>query len=259
MRLSYTLPFCAFHLFLSVSAVRSEDAWGVVKGQVVWGGDKFPERKPINVTQDRTECLKNGPLLERTYEVDKDSGGVRWVIAWLTDAREPRNVDARIPIHPGLKKLKDTPLTLELDCCTFHPYVFGVIEGQTVVIKNDCKVPHNPKIDGGGNNPMIGQLVPPGTRIKLPGWKATGPGAVPISCSIHPWMICWARVFNHPYFAVTDDKGRFEIKDAPAGDFRLIVWHPEKGWLAKRDGLPITIKAGEATDLGKIKLVPDTK
>jgi hypothetical protein len=47
---------------------------------------------------------------------------------------------------------------------------------------------------------------------------------------------------------VTDDDGRFIIKDAPAGEFRIKIWHGSGGWLggAKgKDGQPITIKAGK--------------
>jgi hypothetical protein len=75
------------------------------------------------------------------------------------------------------------------------------------------------------------------------------------------------RVFNHPYYAVTNDKGEFEIKDAPAGEFRIVMYHPtanfinhdsekEGGGVAGRFGTKITIKANGVTDLGKIKLKP---
>ena len=46
---------------------------------------------------------------------------------------------------------------------------------------------------------------------------------ITVSCTIHPWMRAWIRVFDHPYYAVTDDNGHFEIKDAPAGEYRLVV------------------------------------
>ena len=31
-------------------------------------------------------------------------------------------------------------------------------------------------------------------------------------------------VLDIPYFAVTDDKGNFEIKNAPAGTQKVVVW-----------------------------------
>ena len=54
--------------------------------------------------------------------------------------------------------------------------------------------------------------------------------------------------------AVTDADGKVEIKNAPAGEWRLYVWQESAGWLNKggKDGEPITIKAGQAKDLGDV-------
>ena len=35
---------------------------------------------------------------------------------------------------------------------------------------------------------------------------------VSVSCSIHPWMKARVFCFAHPYFAITDENGNFEIK-----------------------------------------------
>jgi hypothetical protein len=70
-------------------------------------------------------------------------------------------------------------------------------------------------------------------------------------------MKAWVRVFDHPYFAITDGDGKFEIKNAPAGDFRLVIWHEGVGWVkGGKTGTPITIKAGGDTDLGKVEMTP---
>ena len=50
-----------------------------------------------------------------------------------------------------------------------------------------------------------------------------------MSCSIHGSMKSWMRVFNHPYFAVTDANGNFEIKNAPAGKLNLVSWQESTG------------------------------
>ena len=71
-------------------------------------------------------------------------------------------------------------------------------------------------------------------------------------------MKAYLRVFDHPYYAVTDENGTFEIKLAPAGNCRLIAWHEGVGWVTKgsRRGTPIAVKAGMTTDLGKVELKP---
>jgi hypothetical protein len=63
-------------------------------------------------------------------------------------------------------------------------------------------------------------------------------------------------VYDHPYFAITDADGKFEIKNAPAGNYRLKVYHESVGWrggAAGANGEKITIKPG-ANDLGALKL-----
>ena len=40
---------------------------------------------------------------------------------------------------------------------------------------------------------------------------------VPFKCDVHGWMNAYVGVLDHPYFAVTDDDGKFELKDAAAG------------------------------------------
>jgi hypothetical protein len=53
------------------------------------------------------------------------------------------------------------------------------------------------------------------------------------------------RVFDHPYFAITDQDGKFEIKDAPVGKWRIVYWH-ELGFHKGREGIlgfPIEVKA----------------
>ena len=38
-----------------------------------------------------------------------------------------------------------------------------------------------------------------------------------LACNIHGWMKAYVRVFDHPYYAVTDEDGKFEIKLARVG------------------------------------------
>ena len=40
---------------------------------------------------------------------------------------------------------------------------------------------------------------------------------VPFKCDVHGWMNAYVGVLDHPYFAVTDKDGKFELKDAAAG------------------------------------------
>jgi hypothetical protein len=44
---------------------------------------------------------------------------------------------------------------------------------------------------------------------------------------------------DNPYYAVTDEQGRFEIGDIPDGTFRMVVWHPYLGGV-KEQGVGMT-------------------
>ena len=80
-----------------------------------------------------------------------------------------------------------------------------------------------------------------------------------MSCDIHPWMTGYFRVFPHPYFALTDAQGRFEIKQSPATKVKLMVSHPEVGWIPAdvgRSGKEVEIAPGQTLDVGDIKMPP---
>lgn len=51
------------------------------------------------------------------------------------------------------------------------------------------------------------------------------PGRIDVFCSIHSQMNCIILVMPNPWFSTTDRRGRYEIKDVPAGTYRLKAWH----------------------------------
>ena len=65
---------------------------------------------------------------------------------------------------------------------------------------------------------------------------------VRLSCDIHPWMSAWIFVFEHPYYAVTDEKGRFRIENVAAGEYQLVVQQPDVGYLHRID---VSVESGK--------------
>lgn len=47
-----------------------------------------------------------------------------------------------------------------------------------------------------------------------------------MQCGFHAYMESWGVAITNPYFAKTDDQGRFTLTDVPPGTYRLVVWHP---------------------------------
>lgn len=241
------------------SASAGAEGWGTVKGQVVWAGGPVPKNPPANVDKDKAVCLARGPIHENKIVVDPKSKGVRWVLVWLADPQDATNAEFAPPVHPSLKNPR--PVVIDQPCCLFEPRVIGIQAGQTLIVKNPATIGHNFDIRSLRKGPVQNKLMPPGTDLKINGFVAN---LIPtsFSCSIHPWMKGWIGTFAHPYFAVTDAQGNFEIKNAPAGKFQLVAWQEESGFLLQKDkkirGKIIEIKAGGTTNVGKIGMKPES-
>lgn len=255
----------AFTLGWNVFAQGDGD-WGTIKGRITWGGDKLPPQEDIKIPADNpasAQCLqanKGKAPKDEKWVIKADNKGIKNVFVWLVPDDGPKSKKA-IPIHPSLKDIPKDKEKVEIDqpACSFIPHVLGLREGQVLLVKNSAPFPHNFKYTGNpltknaGGNP----LLPPGAETEITLVADRLP--ILVECNIHPWMRGYIRVFNHPYFAVTDENGAFELKNAPAGSFRLMVWHGAAGWkggVEGKDGAPVTIKAGGTTDLGMVAFPP---
>lgn len=234
----------AFLALCASPVVGQEGQWGNIKGQVVWSDAKVPPRAEANVNADKQACLAKGPILSEEYVIDKETKGVKWVVVWLVDAEDAKK---KIPVHPSLEKVP-AKVSFDQPCCVFEPHILIVRPGQAVEAKNSSAIPHNVNVIGGTRNPNLNQIIPAGKSLEITGWNAS-PIPVSVSCTIHAWMRMYIRVLDTPYHAVTDEKGNFEIKNAPAGKYNLVVWHETNGWVVgDKTGTPITIEAGKTTE-----------
>jgi Polysaccharide lyase family 4, domain II len=64
-----------------------------------------------------------------------------------------------------------------------------------------------------------------------------------MQCGFHPYMFSWGLVVNNPYFSITKEDGKFEIKDIPPGEYILSTWHPGMNTFLEQS---VTIKANES-------------
>lgn len=220
--------------------------WGDVAGQITWGGPALPVVPPINVAAnpDGPACMKNGPVANDLWVVNAKNKGLKNVFVWLEPAKKG---DPALPVHPKLKAVPKDGVVMDQPACAFIPHVVALRQGQDLIAKNSSPIAHNFKWTGNpAKNPGGNVLLPPGGEKAIAGLVEERLG-ITVECNVHPWMKGYVRVFDHPYFAVTDADGNFTIKDAPAGDYRIKYWHGSGGWLggvAGKDGYPITIKAG---------------
>jgi hypothetical protein len=119
--------------------------------------------------------------------------------------------------------------------------------GVPITLKSSDPANHNVNVKL--KNSTFNQTVAGGQSFPFtPSAAERTPGQV--VCDIHPWMTSWWMVLDSPYFAVTDEKGNFEIKNVPAGTQKVVVWQEavtKGGFVTPPSGEDINIKPNDTT------------
>jgi hypothetical protein len=230
--------------FSSLTRAEEKPQWVTIKGQVVFPkGKKAPERAALNVNQDQKHCLKDGPIKDESVIVNATNRGVKNVVVFLRPDDMTGKVDfPKDKIYPDDAKRKPADVVIDQPWCMFVSRVTCARVGDTIVVKNPAPVNHN-FFWSSTNNGECNVNINPGMQFKMEKALVKENPPIQFKCTIHPWMSGYVRIFDHPYYAVTDADGKFEIKNAPAGKFRIVYWH-ENGVRGGRDG-----RFGEVIDI----------
>jgi len=104
----------------------------------------------------------------------------------------------------------------------FNPAVLPVEAGTKVEWPNNDDIFHNVFSDSPARQFDLG-LYKGNPKEKAVLFDK--PGRVDVFCSIHASMHCTVLVLENPYFAVSDNAGKFVITNVPAGTYQLKAWH----------------------------------
>jgi hypothetical protein len=156
--------------------------------------------------------------------------------------------DVFVYVKKGLENYKfavpTDPAVIDQKGCMYAPHVFGIIVNQDLKILNSDPFSHNVKNNDIQLNLGMAKGDPP--QVKPKAFKKEQVPTV-FQCDVHAWMKAFACVVKHPYYMVTKNDGKFEIKNLPAGKYTLAVWHERARGLT--DPAPaeveIEIKSGE--------------
>lgn len=104
----------------------------------------------------------------------------------------------------------------------FVPHVLPVRVGTEVSFPNSDNIHHHVYSFTGVKHFEL----PLYKNGKRPALVFEQPGAVPLGCNIHDWMLGYIYVVDTPYFTKTDARGRGTLSGLPRTAGQVMVWHP---------------------------------
>src|SRR6266478_3899 len=206
----------------SPASSASTTGTATVRGEVKFEGG-VPKATPINMAADPS-CAKQHPTPVLSQDIVSDAkGGLQNVVVFIADGLGDRTFDP--PSQPAVIQQKG---------CMYQPHVLAVQANQKLDVVNSDTTTHNihptPK-----NNREWNKAQSP--HVPIEETFAREEIAIPVKCNVHPWMRGYIAVFKHPYFAVTDNRGSFELKNVPPGEYTIQAWHEKYGALTQKVNL----------------------
>lgn len=138
-------------------------------------------------------------------------------------ARDSRNVVVYIESIEQEIEPPEEHAVMDQKNLTFIPHVLPVVKGATVDFLNSDDVLHNVFTPDKCAEKMNLGTWPKGDS-KSYTFNEEGCQSV-LLCNVHPEMEAWVLVLQNSHFSKTEKDGIYEIKDVPAGKYKLAVWH----------------------------------
>ena len=210
---------------LAAVAVGEENGRGVISGTVRLTGP-VPGIPTVRPATDSDVCgnaaRPTQSLLLGTNQV------VREVIVYL--AGRASN---------GANHGTNDAVILDQRNCEFVPRIQIARSGVPLILKNSDPVLHVVRIDSMSGTNGARTLVKVATpyagfekKYKLANFReptllqaTSGNG--------HDWMAAYIAVMPHSWAALTDENGRFTLRNVPAGTHKIYAWHEVLGTLVK--------------------------
>lgn len=194
---------------------------GVVVGRVKLVGTPPPRRSQV-VACDPRPNMPRKEIVDNTVRVS-ESGGLADVYVYVVTGTGPTG-----DILLRGSGVAEEPLILDQFDCVFLPNALAIQIGQRLRIRNSDPTFHNvhwkPRLNRTVN---FGFTPAPASGERVVAFTAAE--FFSVRCDVHPWMASTIGVFEHPFFAVTDLDGNFQIAGLPPGRYTLATYHPHYG------------------------------
>lgn len=211
----------AVFVFLQITALWAQSPYkvvtvsegGTISGTVTWSGP-VPRAELFPVTKDPQIC---DPQSLKKVDLERlvigPTGGVANTVVYLKNISSGKAFE-----------LPEQRRFLDQRHCRYEPHILLVPSNANLQMRSSDATLHTIHMDGAYTFnlpfPFPGQVI---SRTM------TTPGLVSLKCNGgHVWMNAEMMVVPHPYYAVTDTSGKFELTNVPPGEYQVVAWH--EGW-----------------------------
>ena len=184
---------------------------GSIEGTVEFVGATVPADPMLTLTSETAYCGNSLPAKKYLIKNRKVENAVVYIVGIKTG-----------------KEIPPEPVTIASLKCEFVPHVTVNFKGNNIIMKTEDPVFHtfDVHVSIGGKELYHVALPEKGSSVTK---KLSKEGLIELSCYVHPWQRAYIYVFDHPYAAITDEQGRFSIKDIPPGTYAVEAWHEALG------------------------------
>jgi plastocyanin len=200
-------------VLMLIGALPMVASAATLKGKVTLKGTPPPEREITTMDPLCTKLHEGKPTPTTRFYVVGEGGGLGDTLVYL---REGVNGTFTPPAEAAKLDQVD---------CEYVPYVMGIQTGQKLMVYNSDPLMHNVHVRAavaGNRGSNRAQMA----KAKPFEYTFTNPEIfIRYQCDVHPWMFAYVAVLPHPFFAVTDENGAFEIKNVPPGKYVVEAIH----------------------------------
>ena len=191
---------------------------GTVTGTVKWAGPK-PRLTTLPITKDPQIC---DPESAKTRDLERliigSQGGVSNTVVYLANVSRGKSFD-----------LPEQRRFLNQKQCRYEPHILLVPKNALLQMKSSDATLHTIHMDGAATYNLPFPF--PNQTVSRP---MPSSGLVNLKCNGgHVWMNAEMFVAPHPYYAVTDENGNFELTNVPPGQYEIVAWH--EGWSVAKE------------------------
>src|SRR6202034_2551791 len=213
LTLCFAACFAATAAFAQSYRVVAVSDGGTISGTVKWSGPQphlaeFPITKDPEVCDPESKKMNN---LERLLIGPQE--GVANTIVYLKDITSGKAMD-----------LPEQRRHLDQKHCHYIPHILLVPQNAELQMESSDATLHTIHMEGAAT-----YNLPFPFPNQISSRTMSTPGLVNLRCNGgHVWMNAEMMVVQHPYYAVTDERGRFELSSVPPGTYQIVAWH--EGW-----------------------------